>query len=429
MEKIIGKNRYIGANNDNIYTNIELKRTTKQYKDENINLDISEYDIFLEERRNCNNFLVYGKLEIIFDDFLNFKKNDWQLEIGYPTYSINDSSQIPFSQTDVSEITVSGNIDYQIYDTLLFNNNTDTIYTKILDITKQNDLIYIKVDTLKSLNGYKLYYNEFSYDKIFNVIENIEYFDNGISLNIFGEKIYQYSTINDINISNYSGLLNLPLNELYYRFKYIGNDYILSSKYATDIISKSKYSISELIDIEDNYNYYYISVNINTTNNIDNEKINESGSERVTSYVRDRNASSGSGRARIISNFPNRKEGDGFTIIENTLPFFMYNYNLITLKELGEINEGIKYSETEIPKYSMLFTDNTYKYRPLLDFEDTEEIRQIPFMNNKHYIFNDIKFFGSRIKPISKYQPLYYIDDIDNSGVSNMVNPFEKRLC
>lgn len=364
MKVLIGSSESVISLNQDYQIKLELSNKNILYSDEIINNIIDESKQFQIERANCNNYLLYGKVESLIDDSLSFFDNivndiNYEVILGYPSqYEVLDEFKNNILNITGNSISIKLNNIFFKDDIILLYKNKDNFYiSKIIDVINSGQTI-ISLDNINSgvtnidyflipsMANYKRYYSPLltnNYNK---------YYNSSYSINIFNSQIYQFNTYKNINISGLTDSLGLPISQLCFIYNKTGITQFYKNNTITDINNQ----IIDIVSIDLN------NIVISQIDYIQSSFINED----ILYYY----------KSFDIFNFKYYSNNLTNTYIDNTFDY---------------------------PSYAFLFNDGNVVYKNLLDvgyFEEGSNGIDYPFINNINYLYNDFKFIIRRIIPI-----------------------------
>lgn len=380
MEILSGRKRYIGAADKNLQVSVDLTRQANIFKQDAHTKLINQLEWFNKERNLSDRYLLYGKLEILCDDelFFNDFEDNYGFSVGYcDTLIPVEADLINVARIDEGSIVISNRVEgEELYegDVVGLYKDGKIEITKILSISNYNQYEQkIELDIIRALTTqYKLIPPVCKYQRIFKPIYQANFlkvYESAYSTNIFGDKIYQFNTFKDIRTNGLLNNLGLPIEELYIRL---------------DLMSGSMKTAENLIDVVE----YDL-------NNLNHTLIDEVDHIFTLGY-------------------------DDFKY----KPYKPFKIRQFSNALVSTSDEHV----FELPDYGFKFFDGTVHFRRLLNIGEIEgtEGLDYPFMNNLHYVYEDLKFFIRGVIPKAVYEydeeELEYDQDI--IGDTN-----NERLC
>ena len=450
MEQIKPDKRYIIAEDEDLFLNLNLKTNFNDLNEFNNTRVISLSELFTKERNESTKYRIYGNINYF--SFLRAKKtnpsditdlfNDDYLTTGFNLEDFFDiklfrplNLQSYYNQTDnyIEKLSaITNNSDYKlnffgygrnIYNEKIYNFKFNNINSNPNDLIRiENNLIYNNNIYLgfipKPSNSYQIYekvinkndfiteltsntvygYVETKFDSDINQIVPLinanSNFTDAEFTKYFTEKLKKFLKIYNLNVD----VNNLSKNLRFIRnYLDIGNsDY--ESKNLLDLtqsaltgnfifFDKENYNINEILKKE-----YLIKLQLVDTNATTQQYI----SENYSSFT--------------------------YTQNNNTITIdFWFKFNpfyKIELKKydsvIDEIYSGI--SSTLIPPQTAIIDNDKIIWKDLLLYGDPDNYDN-PFINNIHYFFNDINFY---LKPdLSHKNTFILMNDFILSFVNN----------
>lgn len=391
MKILLGSKQNINSKDTTMQVKFNLTNKYKLFGENSLGRVIDETELSHSERNACTKYLLYGKVEPLIDSSISnselyrFDSNNYKFSIGYSgTYQPIESAKLTIIEYTNDSIIIENTNQIILNDIImLYFTNEEFLIRKVIDISINDENIELIFDREIDINlSYKLIPSSAQYDVKFSTIIDSDFlklYDSGFSVNIFGDVIKQFHTYKNIDVNNLIDNLGLPITDLYLRIEpiqiytnHFKDDY--SVEQTNDVIKRIQIDLNELTFIDLN----------KTVSVINNDDI----LFNLTSYY----------------NFKIRVFSDALTI--------------------GNVDSLFNY-----PDYAFVFNDNSVVFRDLLDigvFEDELGV-DYPFVNNQHYLFNDIKFLIRRNIPLTTYTNNVINDVYDTELVDPTVK--NNRIC
>lgn len=357
MKLLLGSQEYIKAVNQDYQIQIGLNNEFNEFDEDIITKIVDEAVQFKTERDNCTNYLIYGKIEsLMSDDFVfnNFTLNDtnYQITLGY-TYGYEPLSTFQYNVTGANGTTLSvtQNQIFLTDDIVLLYKDSNTIFVqKVLD-SNPNLVTLDSIPTGITITDYKLIPAVANYKRIFKSLYTdnyLKFYNSGFGVNIFNNPITQFNSFKNLNLSGLTDVFGLPLTEVVLFINkpdnVYGNYYKSTNAVETNrnVVDVVQYDLNNLnLTVLDTMYYGF-------TND------NAIGQYQYDAWIK--------------------------------IVYKCYSDHIINVTE----NTSFDY-----PDYAFIFSDGDIVYKDLLSvgfFEENTNGIDYPFINNLHYLYNDIKF-------------------------------------
>lgn len=345
-EKIqLGEKKFVDSTTETLNYKIPLSNSLNKITEYDIKKVVNVTDIFNAERQSSNNYQIYGTIDIL--SMLNGLKWDYKQFSDF------------FSKS--------------------FYNTTDD------EIIFKNIFNSFKFYLLKPSSEFNELYNN-TYIRELEVIatpDDIDIIDAGFSKNIFFENKYNIIIKKNINLDDLYDGIGLPITDLYLYFEYqpASNGYAKNEEmFKSKTSSEFQYNtfIPSLLSVGDKIELDLIRFNLETFSiNILREL-----HYRIFTYY-------GTEGTAILSWVYN--------------PFYKIPINVFSNNiKTGNIQSSSYEDRIKIPDYAKELTPSgtTYIWRDIEEKGYIDPLTgigiNVPFLNNKHYIYNN---FVLDIKP------------------------------
>ena len=342
----LGESQHVNSINQDITIKMELSSSKESLMEYDVNSVVDVTQVFDNERQTTNIYRLHGKFEYL--SLLNGL---------IPTYTKNEDF---FARQSLTTITKTLLTDFKFY---------------ILKPIPESGVKLADGVTISS--GYVELISDSRYIKNYEVISlstNTEVFNAGFANNLFEEQQYGFILNADFNLTDVYDGLNFPLTELYLYAEYqptIGK--------SNETISRKTYnSNGDTSGIEP-----FTATTLNLADIISGDIINYD-------------------KAQFTQTLYNRQE---YTIrTDLSVNWLQWKYNPIipiTIRTLSDDLSRVNISGTSVidialkPDYATKIDDDgNYVWRNLLDIGFIDPLTGVgvnhPFINNRHYIFNNI---------------------------------------
>jgi len=401
MKLILGSKESVNSKNKDYQLKFDLNSTEMIFNESLIVKVVDETIQFQKERDECDNYLVYGKVESIIDDSLSSKElslntNNYDISLGYIKYyePIPESLIVIKSRTN-NIVTVPEKSIFSKDDIiLLYKNNDDLIFTRVIDksVTRGQDLKLV-IDFTGNTVGYSIVPSVASYKRIFKKLYDTNYlkfYKSGFATNIFKEDIWQYNTYKDINLADLYNNFGLPITEVVLNFKH-------KKKTIKTLSNKKRTSLDSSV-------IGTITYNLNTMSGVEVDTTIAKFSISITD----------------VSN-----------LFEVSTDYFYRPYYVIQHKYFSDVVVDANIDNIfEYPNYSKIFNNGDVFFKRLLSIGYLEEGTNgadYPFLNNLHYLYSDIKFPVKRLIPIANYSIVTTSEELNYTELGNIDK--RGRIC
>lgn len=429
IKQLLGSEKFRGARNQDIQIKLDLKQHNNLFADNEYQKIVDVGEQFNVERQKTSNYVIYGKIDPLFDDWSNrenaypsLSKEDvafdtfredvgrnWVIQVVYPSEaSIFSGHMMTISAfTGSNTIIISSNhsntIEYgdilNIYDEF----NKRFTY-RVLNINSGITYQYITFEgelppTLSGMSKSYITPKITRYNRSFKILTTYNdyyVYKSAFSTNIFGEQVYQFHFNKDINVkkdeknNELLDFLGKPITEMY----------IAIVKTTTNIFK---------IAIDNNYTSYVsngIKSDLSPTIAIPhilspttNEYIEKGNLYSGDIYEYNNNELTGETVEKIYHRFLYIKPNN------NELFYYQPFYKMDIRKYSNGLENGNTATTSNIPSYaSPINSTGEMMWRDLLDIGYIEENNNgvnYPFVSGRHYLYNDIKLYIRRVTPIA----------------------------
>lgn len=444
ITQLLGSEQFKGSKNQDFQIKINLEQNHNLFADNEYHKTIDVANQFNVERQKATNYVIYGKIDPLYDNWDN-KGNLYsaltEVDVAFDTFrnSVGRNWVIQVAYPSDAEVFSGHKMTIQT----IFNNNTIIIDSNHQNIIEVGDILniydeYNKRFTYRVLNINSGTTNEFitfegilpqtllgnsksfitpklttfnRYFKIMTDIKDYHSYKSAFSTNIFGGQVYQFHFNKDINIEKDDN------GNLIYDF--LGNKiselYIAIVKTITNGYNKTT---------ENNYTFGVssdIKSEILNSNNSGNLMLSNTGDEFIPKYslykgdIYEYNNNDLTGRTieKIYHKFLYLRPNN------NCVFYYQPFYQMNLRKYSNALENGNTATTSNIPQHAMNVNNNgEMVWRDLLDigyFEENINGVNYPFMNGRHYLYNDIKLYIRRVTPISSGTTNLDIFDYDQS--------------
>jgi hypothetical protein len=419
MEQLKPDKRYLLATEEDLSINLSLKTNFNDLNEFNNSKSISLTDVFNDERNNSTKYRIYGNINCV-----SFFTNKKRTITGITDFFNDDYAQTGFNFEDYFDLKIYKQIQNQITSFA----TSDTYIEKLSAITDNsnyslsffgfsrnifNEKIYnFRFDTL-DLNPNEFYkldnnliYNNYIYlgfiPKVFTVFEktytNKDYINKIDSTTVFGysaipftqsqiNKIIQNSNFNTTALFN--EFLLTKTQNLFKTFdiKITDNNIDVNKRFIRNYldIGNGDYTQKTQLDLTQstlNGNLIYFD----KQNYLFNEILKKEYVIKL--QLVDSNATTTDYVNRNYSSYTYVKNGNVITIDF----YFKFNpFHKIELKKYETTNEEL-FNSLITPPDNAIPTSNGFIWRDLMIYGNIENY-DLPFINDTHYYFNDIRFY------------------------------------
>jgi len=441
MEHIKPNKRYLLAQDEDLNLNISLKQNLSDVNEFNNTRVISLADLFTKERNDSKNYRIYGNI-----NYVSFLRNKKTMPTEIVDMFNDDYLTTGFNFEDYFDIKLFRLTDIQISKTATTNPNTSIsatsyFYTELLTaITDDNSFKLSYFGFSRNIYNEKLY--NFKFDNI-NVdpnklvrLGNDFIYDNNVYLGFIPKNMTTYEAYEKVLSTDYY------LNELHpntiFGFSITG----MTLNIANTIINGTNYNAAEfrkyfydkLISCLSYYNIKITSDNINKNLRFIRNYLNMGNGDYNQKVLLDTTKPTLSGntiefdKTNYLFNESVKKEyilqltledtyvqntpsdlsfqdyqnlyysSFTYTVVNNTIKVdfsFVYNpFHKIELKKYLNTND-VTFDNTlsfVTPPENAIYDNNRYVWRDLMVYGDPNNY-DLPFINNKHYYFNDINLY------------------------------------
>ena len=481
MEHIKPNKRYLLAQDEDLNLNISLKQNLSDVNEFNNTRVISLADLFTRERNESKNYRIYGNI-----NYVSFLRNKKTMPTEIVDMFNDDYSTTGFNLEDYFDIKLFRLTDIQISKTATTNPNTSIsatsyFYTESLTaITDENSFKLSYFGFSRNVYNEKLY--NFKFDNI-NVdpnklvrLGNDYIYDNNIYLGFLPKNMTAYEKV--LSTDYYLNQLH-PDTIFGFSITGITPSIVDTIKNGTNYSAAEfrKYFYDKLVSCLSFYNLNVEPNNINKNLRFIRNYLNMGNGDYNQKVLLDITASTLSGntiefdKTNYLFNESIKKEyilyltlEDTYTqavpsdlsfqdyknlyyssfthtVVNNTIKVdfsFVYNpFHKIELKKYLNTND-VTFDNTlsfVTPPDNAIYDSNRYVWRDLMVYGDPNNY-DFPFLNNKHYFFNDINFYlkpnlsdENTVSLLSDFATNFEIRNFKLNRANIKIAPKRKTIC
>lgn len=438
FKQLLGSQKSANSTNQPFADVVNLEQQTKLFSDLNElqhTVDLAELSDV--ERQSCTNYVVYGKVQTVFDDSLKtyfqslifddvnlLSHRNFGVWVSYPFKAI------PLPSFTGSVATIINNNSIQINDIndndyiagdiiTIYDDNGDRSFHRLALVTidsatqKTLTLQSISSTSVTAINSYvvpsvtryrrdfKLITDDFAYDSYLSAF----------STDIYNHPVQQYHFRDDINIKDMTDCFNNPITELYATFIKSGltslntlqtNPFFSKKPGANNTFYVFEYDLDTIkTQTKDTTPFISGTAFIFDAINYSARTLTSGDTLFGDIYEYDTNTLSGqtiTPAAHIFKYFNNPN-------LLNAEFYYLPHRRMDVKKFSDSLELGNTATTSNIPSYALSYGNNgDVLWRDLLSIgylENSVNGVNYPFLNNRHYLYSDINLDLIRYKAVA----------------------------